>query len=152
LDAIALLKEDHKKVSDLFEKIEGLGDTAHVTRGKIFSDIDTELTVHAEIEETIFYPAFRAKTKKNTEPGDEIREAYEEHVNVKEMLGKLEDLQPSDDTYNAKLQVLGELVKHHVQEEESELFKQARQLFDKSELESLGEQMASMKADLLAAK
>jgi len=128
LNALTLLKADHKKVAELFEKVEQLGDTAHATRGKLFTEINAELTVHAEIEEKIFYPAFQAKTKKNTEPGDEIREAYEEHANVKGMLSKLSALDPQDDTFNAKLQVLGELVKHHVKEEETDMFKQAREL------------------------
>lgn len=150
MDAIALLKSDHKKVSALFEKVDGLSDTAHATRGKLFAEINSELTIHAKIEEQIFYPAFQAKTKQNTDPGDEVREAYEEHANVKEMLAKLQALEPSDDTYNAKLQVLGELVKHHVKEEESELFKQAKQLLDEDELETLGEQMTALKEDLAA--
>ena len=105
--------------------------------------------MHAEIEEKIFYPAFEAKTKKNTEPGDEIREAYEEHANVKEMLAKLLALQPQDDTFNAKLQVLSELVKHHIHEEETEMFTQARELLDESELKALGERMSSLKEKLL---
>lgn len=149
MNALTLLKTDHKKVVELFDEIDELSDTAHATRGTLFSKINMELTVHAEIEEKIFYPAFEAKTKKNTEPGDEIREAYEEHANVKEMLAKLLALQPQDDTFNAKLQVLSELVKHHIHEEETEMFTQARELLDESELKALGERMSSLKEKLL---
>ena len=148
MDAIALLKADHKEVAALFKQVEALGDTAHVSRGKLFRKIDAALSVHAEIEEKIFYPALKAKTKLNTEPSDEVFEAYEEHANVKSMLAKLEATDPSDDTYNAKLQVLMELVKHHVKEEETEMFKQARQLLEKPELETLGTQLETAKERL----
>jgi hemerythrin superfamily protein len=148
VDAISLLKADHKKVEGLFKQVAGLSDRAHQSRAKLFEKIDQELTVHAKIEETIFYPALKAKTKRNTEPSDEVLEAYEEHANVKAMIGKLEGLAPSDETYNAKLQVLIELVKHHVKEEETEMFKQARQLLEKSELEELGERMKAAKSKI----
>lgn len=148
MDAISLLKADHKKVKDLFKQVAELGDAAHKSRAKLFEKIDQELTVHAKVEETIFYPALKAKTKRNTEPSDEVFEAYEEHANVKAMLGKLEGLEPSDETYNAKLQVLSELVKHHVKEEETEMFKQARQLLSESELEELGKRMQAAKSKI----
>ncbi len=146
MDAITLLKTDHEKVTELFEKVQALGDTAHVSREKLFRQIDHELTVHSEIEETIFYPALKAKTTANTEPSDEVLEAYEEHANVKAMLKKIEALQPDDQTYNAKLQVLSEMVKHHVKEEENEMFKQARKLLEKTELDALGERLAAAKS------
>ncbi len=150
MDAIGLLKADHRKVEDLFKRVAELGDAAHKSRAKLFEKIDQELTVHAKIEETIFYPALKAKTKRNTEPSDEVFEAYEEHANVKAMIGKLEGLAPSDETYNAKLQVLSELVKHHVKEEETEMFKQARRLLSQSELKELGAEMQAAKSKLSA--
>jgi hemerythrin-like domain-containing protein len=148
MDAIALLKADHKEVEGLFKQVEALGDTAHASRGKLFRKIDAALSVHAEIEEKIFYPALKAKTKLNTEPSNEVFEAYEEHANVKSMLAKLEATDPGDDTYNAKLQVLTELVKHHVKEEETEMFKQARQLLEKAELADLGARLETAKKQL----
>lgn len=151
MDAITLLKADHKKVEGLLKEIAELGDTAHVSRGKIFAEIDRELTAHSEVEEKIFYPAFKAKTRPNTDSGDEVLEAYEEHANVKSMIQKLEALDPADVTYNAKLQVLGELVKHHVKEEEGEMFPEARKLMDESELEELGKKMAAAKERMMAA-
>lgn len=148
MDAITLLKTDHKKVSALLKKVEALGDTAHNSRGKLFAQIDAELEAHAEVEEQIFYPALKAKTKRNDEANDEVLEAYEEHANVKSMLGKLKALSPTHETYNAKLQVLSELVKHHVKEEETEMFKQARKLLKKPELEALGKKMDAAKKAL----
>ncbi len=150
MDVITLLKADHKKVEGLLKEIADLGDTAHASRGKIFAEIDRELTIHAEVEEKIFYPAFKAKTKPNTDAGDEVLEAYEEHANVKAMIKKLEALDPTDETYNAKLQVLGELVKHHVKEEEGEMFPEARELMDESELKTLGEQITAAKEKMMA--
>ena len=150
MNAIALLKADHRAVEELFKEVQALSDTAHASRGRLFKKIDRELTVHAHIEETIFYPAFKERTKRNTEPSDEVLEAYEEHANVKAMLAKLEALDAGDDTYNAKLQVLMELVKHHVKEEETELFKQAKELFGTDELEALGEQLEAAKEKMLA--
>ncbi len=148
MDAIALLKSDHRTVEGLFKRVEEQSDTAHATRGKLFAEIKGALTVHAEIEEKIFYPAFKARTKRNTEQSDEVLEAYEEHGNVKAMLEKLSALKPDDETYNAKLQVLSDLVKHHVKEEETELFKQAKQLFDGAELEELGEELEAARGRL----
>jgi hemerythrin superfamily protein len=148
MDAISLLKADHREVEGLFKEVEALGDTAHVSRGKLFQKIDAALSAHAEIEENIFYPALKAKTKLNSEPSDEVFEAYEEHANVKAMLGKLESTDPFDDTYNAKLQVLMELVKHHVKEEETEMFKQARQLLSETELKDLGAELGAAKKQL----
>ena len=152
MDAISLLKADHKVVSGLFEKIEALSDTAHASRAKLFAEVEEALTVHAEIEETIFYPALKAKTKANTEESDEVLEAYEEHANVKAMIAKLGSTEPKDETYNAKLQVLMELVKHHVKEEETEMFKDARELLEAGELKDLGAQMAAAKERLSGKK
>jgi len=148
MDAIALLKSDHRTVNELFERLEEQSDTAHATRGKLFEQIKQALTVHAQIEERIFYPAFQSRTKQNTEEGDEVLEAFEEHANVEAMLDKLSKLPPTDPTYNAKLQVLMELVKHHVREEETQLFKFARELFEQSELDELGRELAAAKERL----
>ena len=152
MDAITLLKTDHRKVEKLFKEVEETSETAHASRAKIFAQIKQELTAHAEVEEKIFYPAFKAQTKKDSEERDEVLEAYEEHANVKSMLEKLGSLEPTDETYNAKLQVLTELVKHHVKEEETELFKQAREVLDDSQLEELGAQMEAAKEELIASQ
>jgi len=146
-DGISLLKADHAKVKALFKECEALGNGAHSSRRKIFEQIDRELSLHALVEEKIFYPAFKAKTKSASDERDEVLEAYEEHACVKDLIAKLEALDPSDETYKAKIQVLSELVTHHVHEEETVLFKEARELLSKDELVTLGEQITEMKAE-----
>lgn len=151
MDATTLLKEDHRKVEELLKEVQGLSENAHVARQKLFDKINDELTVHSKIEEKIFYPALKAKADaaRDDDAEQEVLEAFEEHANVKEMLEKLASTEPTDETYNAKLQVLGELVKHHVHEEEHEMFKEAHSLFTKEELETLGERLAKAKAELV---
>lgn len=144
MDAIKLLKEDHKKVKALFEEVEGLGERAATQRKNLFQKIDQELTLHAKIEETLFYPEFK-KRAEDSEERDEVLEAYEEHGVVKVMIGELEDLDPKDETYKAKLTVLKELVLHHVKEEEGELFPMAREIFEPEELAQIGERIVKAK-------
>jgi hemerythrin superfamily protein len=144
VDAIKLLKEDHKKVKALFEEVEGLGERAATQRKNLFQKIDQELTLHAKIEETLFYPEFK-KRAEDSEERDEVLEAYEEHGVVKVMIGELEDLDPKDETYKAKLTVLKELVLHHVKEEEGELFPMAREIFEPEELAQIGERIVKAK-------
>jgi iron-sulfur cluster repair protein YtfE (RIC family) len=148
-DAIAMLKKDHDKVKALFAQADALSDTAHASRLKLFKEIDAELTLHTTVEEKIFYPAFKAKTKRNSDERDEVLEAYEEHAGAKELIAKLERLDVRDETYKAKLQVLGEMVRHHVEEEESVMFPEARRLLDNDELERLGAQIAAAKRKAL---
>lgn len=150
MDALKLLKQDHKNVKALFGEVEELGARASAQRKKLFTQIDRELTVHAQVEETIFYPEFRKRAGKGEET-DEVLEAYEEHSLVKTVIGELENLDPKDETYRPKLNVLKELVDHHVKEEEREMFKMARELFDPEELEELGERIAAAKEELGAA-
>jgi hemerythrin-like domain-containing protein len=142
-DAIALLKNDHAKVKALFAQADALSDTAYAARLKLFKEIDAELTLHTAVEEKIFYPAFKAKTARNSDERDEVLEAYEEHAGAKDLIAKLERLDVRDETYKAKLQVLGEMIRHHVQEEESVMFPEARRLLGNDELERLGQQIAA---------
>ena len=147
MDALKLLKEDHKKVKTLFGEVEALGDRAAAQRKKLFQQIDQELTIHSKIEETIFYPEFRRRANKGEER-EEVLEAYEEHNVVKTIIGELEELDPKDETYKPKLSVLKELVEHHVKEEEGPMFKMARELFDKEELDEIGERIMAAKEEL----
>ncbi len=153
MDAITLLKADHRTVEGLLKQVQDLSESAHDQRRVLFQQIDKELTVHSKIEEMIFYPALKQKTKsKNDDDAtQDVLEAYEEHGNVKSMLKKLEGTDAADETYNAKLQVLSELVKHHVHEEEHGMFKEAKNLMDESELEQLGTKLAQAKEQLLSA-
>ncbi|HEX5274529.1 MAG TPA: hemerythrin domain-containing protein [Candidatus Rubrimentiphilum sp.] len=144
MDAIKLLKEDHKKVKALFEEVEELGERASAQRKNLFQKIDKELTLHSKVEETLFYPEFK-KRAENSEERDEVLEAYEEHGVVKVMIGELEDLDPKDEKYKPKLTVLKELVLHHVKEEEGELFPMARELFEPEELNRIGDRIVAAK-------
>ncbi|HEV2262430.1 MAG TPA: hemerythrin domain-containing protein [Candidatus Rubrimentiphilum sp.] len=144
MDALKLLKEDHKKVKALFGEVEGLGDRASTQRKDLFQQIDRELTLHSKIEETLFYPEFR-KRAENSDEREEVLEAYEEHGVVKTMIGELEDLDPKDETYKPKLNVLKDLVEHHVKEEEGPLFRMAREIFEPEELNAIGERIMQAK-------
>lgn len=146
MDAIKLLKEDHKKVKALFEEVESLGDSATTQRKDLFQKIDRELTLHSKVEETLFYPEFK-KRAENSEEREEVLEAYEEHGVVKVMIGELENLDPKDETYKPKLAVLKELVLHHVKEEEGELFPMAREIFEPGELDKIGARIVEAKEE-----
>ena len=150
-DAISLLKADHKKVKGLLEALEKTTDRASKKRATLLGQIDTELTVHTKIEETIFYPAFRDAVKKK-EDRELYFEALEEHHVVKLVLPEIEATSPSSEPFAAKAKVLKELVTHHADEEESEMFPEAKRVFDKAELRELGARMAAKKKELLNGK
>lgn len=152
MDAIRFLKSQHKEVDALFKEVEALSDSAKATRKKLFGQIDQALTVHAKIEETIFYPELKAAAARDKDAKQEVLEAYEEHANVKSMIAKLEETEPSDETYAAKLQVLSELVKHHVKEEETTMFPQAKKLLDKDALDELGQRLEEAAEQLKSRK
>ncbi len=144
MDALKLLTEDHEKVRGLFKKVEDLGERATTSRQELFDKIDEELTLHAQVEEKFLYPAFKERAKES-EQRDEVMEAYEEHAVAKRLIKEIEGLEPTEETYKAKLSVLIEAVKHHADEEEKEMFPMARKLFDKDELEAMGEKIAAAK-------
>jgi hemerythrin superfamily protein len=144
-DAVALLKADHEEVHAMFEQYEGLGDRANAGKAKLVAKICQALKAHTQIEEEIFYPAVRAASK-DTE--DMVDEAVVEHASAKDLIAQLEAMDPEDDLYDAKVKVLGELIDHHVEEEEDEMFPKARKL--KLDLAALGEEMALRKDELLA--
>ena len=136
-DAVQLLETDHRTVKGLFA--EALGDgTSSAARKKVVDRIIQELELHARVEEKIFYPAFKAKTKSRSEERDEVLEAYEEHGSVKALIGKLKRARAADESYKAKVQVLSELVDHHVKEEEGTMFPEARKLLGEKGLTALG--------------
>ena len=143
-DAIALLKADHRTVEDLFaqfEKASGDG-----KKQKIAMQICMELTVHAKIEEEIFYPACEGKIEE-----DLLKEAYVEHDGAKVLIAEIEAGGPDDEFYDAKVKVLSEMIEHHVEEEEKRvegMFAQARKAG--LDMDALGEQMAAEKQQLMA--
>ena len=116
-DAVELIKSDHRKVEQLFREFEEAGDRAYKTKQELVAQIVEELEVHATIEEEIYYPAVEAKARKD---GKElIAEAVEEHHVVKILLGELGSMSSEDEAFDAKVTVLMENVRHHVEEEES---------------------------------
>jgi len=142
-DAIELLTSDHKSVKGLFQAFEKIKDRddANDDKSDLVRRICAELTVHATIEEEIFYPAVREAI----DDEDLMDEADVEHSSVKDLIAQLEDASPGDDHYDAKVTVLGELVEHHVKEEEGEMFPKARKAID---VAAVGAELAERKTEL----
>ncbi|MBI1735458.1 MAG: hemerythrin domain-containing protein [Candidatus Rokubacteria bacterium] len=137
MDAVSMLKKQHREVEALFKKAEKAKNAD--MRRELVDLIVTKLSMHTKLEEEIVYPAIREVQSKKAE--EMVLEAYEEHAVVKLVLAQLPDVDPEDERFHAKITVLEELVEHHVEEEEREMFELARKL-GKDELRSLGEQMA----------
>ncbi|MFE2566104.1 hemerythrin domain-containing protein [Streptomyces mirabilis] len=142
MDGIVLLKEDHKTVEKLFKRFEKAGDGAHAEKRKIADQVIEELTTHTWIEEKIFYPAAR---EADPDTKDDVLESVEEHHVVLWMLSELKDLDPADERFDAKMTVLMENVRHHVEEEEKEWFPDVRKSMGRNRLTELGEQMEAAK-------
>lgn len=141
-DAIALLRADHQEVSALFGQFEKA--RTDKRKGELAAKICTELSVHAQIEEEIFYPAFTAAIKDKSL----VPEATVEHQTMKDLIAQLETSSPDAALYDAKVKVLSEYVKHHVKEEQNEIFPKARK--SKLDLKKIGEQLRRRKQELLA--
>jgi len=139
MNALAVLKQDHQRVKDLFQEVSKGSDPNR--RKELFDKIDTELEIHSHIEETIFYPIL----EQHEELSDMVAEAREEHQEAKSMLEELEDLGSDSDDFGSKLQGLMEAVEHHVQDEEGQMFPKVREVFDESQLEQLGQKLESAK-------
>jgi len=144
MDAIVLLKADHKTVEQLFKDFEKASDGAVQTKKKIVDSVIEALTQHAYIEEEIFYPAARAAVPETEE---HVLESVEEHHVVVWMMSELVGMDPSDERYNAKFTVLMENVRHHVGEEEQDWFPKVRKAMGRARLVELGEQMLAAKDD-----
>ena len=144
MDALQLLKSDHQKVKRMLEQLDATTERAKKTRTETFERLKRDLTIHETIEEEILYPALEgfAKTK------DITLEAFEEHHVVDQIVAELETTPVTDETWGAKLTVMRENLEHHIEEEEDEMFKQARQVMDHKELAELGEQMDARKKQL----
>lgn len=144
-DAIELLTAQHKEVKDMFEEFENMSDRATTSKKKLVEKICENLIMHTAIEEEIFYPAVREASK---ETEDMVDEAVVEHASAKDLIAQLQEADPGDDLYDAKVKVLGEQIDHHVEEEEEEMFKKVRKL--KLDLDALGQEMAARRDELLA--
>jgi len=142
-DAIELLMQDHKEVKAMFGAFKKLKERedAEEEKADVVQQICTALTIHATIEEEIFYPAVRAEI----DDEDLMDEADVEHAGAKELIAQLEAASPGDDHYDAKVTVLGELIDHHVKEEEGEMFPKAKKAID---TKAIGAELAARKSEL----
>ena len=143
-EAVEMLREDHQQVKDLFEEFEKAEEDEE--KGQIVRAALTALEIHATLEEEIFYPAVREQIDED----DQMDEALEEHHVVKLLIGELQEMKPGDDHFDAKFKVLAESVKHHIEEEESEILPKAQDT--DLDQERLGEEMTERKAELQRGK
>jgi hemerythrin-like domain-containing protein len=146
-DAIALLKEDHKKVKALLSSLEKTTEKSADRRVKLLQQIEAEVKVHATVEEEIFYPAFRDAARKKDDR-ELYQEALEEHHVVDLVMPELKECDPAGEVFGAKVKVLKELIEHHADEEEKEMFKKARQAMEAAELRELGMRIQERKKQL----
>ncbi|HEX3621587.1 MAG TPA: hemerythrin domain-containing protein [Acidimicrobiales bacterium] len=140
MDAITLLKQDHKTVEAIFKQFEKA--TQPAQQRNLARRVIEELSVHAAIEEMIFYPAVRERVPTTQET---VLESLEEHHIVKWTLSELEDLKPDDERFKAKMTVLIESVRHHVKEEEQELFPEVRKAIGRKDMAELGDALEQAK-------
>jgi len=145
-DAIALLKIDHATLKKLFEKEGKLTKKDGEKKASLFNQIKAALEVHAAIEEEIFYPAVKKARSEHVK--DEVREAYEEHKQIKSLLAQVSSITSADEAYDMKIKVLKEDVEHHVEEEEREMFPDAKRLLGETRLVEMGSQLAARKQEL----
>ena len=141
-DPISLLVSDHQTVKALFEQFEELSDRSKVSKKKVADAICRALLIHAQIEEEIFYPA----VKEVIDSDELMDEAEVEHASAKELIEQIQDMDPDDDLYDAKVKVLSEQIEHHVREEEDEMFPSVRKT--RLDLVTLGEEMSERKEQL----
>lgn len=144
-DALHILADDHKKVIDLFDEFERMKEDADTDEEAMQTLVETacaELTIHAQVEEEIFYPAARDAI----DDMDLLDEAEVEHASARQLITELAAMQPGDDLYDAKFTVLGEYVKHHIQEEEKELFPKLKKAG--IDLKGLGQEISERKMEL----
>jgi hemerythrin-like domain-containing protein len=145
-DAVALLKQDHKNVRQLLKKLESAEEGDE--RLELFSQIENELKVHTQIEEEIFYPAFH-RAAEGEKDEHLFYEAVEEHHVVDMVLPEISETDESSDEFAAKAKVLKDLVEHHAEEEETQMFPKARKLMGTGELKELGQQLEQRKQQLM---
>jgi hemerythrin superfamily protein len=150
MNAIDLLKQDHKVVQDLLEQLTGTSERSFKKRTELLMKIETELAAHTTIEEEIFYPAYKQAGEK--EQAQMYYEAIEEHRSVEALvLPDLKSTDPKSIQFAGRAKVLMDLLQHHIEEEEKEMFKQARKLLSKAQLDQLGERMEARKLELQGA-
>ncbi len=142
MDAVTLLKQDHDEVKKIMEKLDKTTERGVKTRDELFTKLRFEMTIHETIEEEIFYPALKEHPKAK----EVVLEGYEEHHVVDLIMGELSETPYDDETWGAKFAVMKENIEHHIEEEEGDMFKKARSILSKAELEELGSQMEHRKS------
>lgn len=141
MNVFTLLKTDHKKVAGILEKIDATTERGVKTREELFTQLKSELDVHTRIEETIFYP----ELEKADETHDITLEAFEEHRLVKQLLTELEKMEKGDEQWTARFTVLKENIEHHVEEEETDMFPNAKKVLGEERAEEIGTRMEAAK-------
>ena len=141
MDAISLLKADHDKVKKMLAEGETTTERGEKTRTELFERLKGEMLLHERIEEEIFYPALKSHPKAR----EIVLEGFEEHHVVDEIMGELEATPVTDEKWGAKFTVMKENIEHHIEEEEGDMFKTARQVFEADELEKLRDRMLELK-------
>lgn len=147
IDAIELLTQQHREVKEMFDRFENMTDRAKVSKKKLADEICNALIMHTTIEEEIYYPATREASE---DAEDMVDEAVVEHASAKDLIAQIMEMDPGDDLYDAKVKVLGELVEHHVEEEEKEMFPKTREL--KLDLKALGQEMQARQQEIEASQ
>jgi hemerythrin-like domain-containing protein len=148
-NAIALLKADHATVRGLLRELEATTERGTKIRERLLAEIEREIKIHSQIEEELFYPTFK-KVAEDTEAEDLFYEATEEHHVVDMVLPELKSTSPKTPEFAAKAKVLKDLIEHHAQEEETEMFVEARRLMSDEQLRALGDELESRKKTLKA--
>ena len=143
-NAFDVLEQDHREVEEWFDEYDELKDSDEDRKAELAEKICTALKVHAQIEEEIFYPRAREATKDD----DLIDEAVVEHATVKNLIGEIEEMDVGEELYDAKIRVLGEMVKRHIREEEDELFPELQSA--KIDLDAVGKELAERKQELMS--
>jgi len=141
MDALSLLKEDHDRVKKMLAEGESTTERAEKTRTELYAKLRQEMEIHERIEEEIFYPALKEHPKAR----EIALEGYEEHHVVDQIMGELGQTDVGEETWAAKFKVMKENIEHHIEEEEGEMFSQARDVFEPQELEELGSRMEELK-------
>ena len=143
-NAITMLKSDHATLKRLLRELSETTEKATKQRESLVQQIEREVKMHAQVEEEVFYPAFKAATR-NEEAQDMFYEAAEEHHVVDMVLPSLKSANPKSKEFTAKAKVLKELIEHHIKEEETQMFKEARERFSEEQLRELGDMMQARK-------
>lgn len=144
MDAVTLLRDDHRMVKRLLRQLEATTTKGVKTRRELLDRLEADLRVHEAIEEQLFYPALKSHPKAR----DIVLEGYEEHDVVNSILKDMDGVSVADETWGAKAAVMIENLEHHIEEEETDMFVKTRQIFDRSELQELGLRMAARKTEL----